>query len=518
MRGGWTSLLIFATAFWLLDASGALAEAATENACKNYVGVSNRIVMCVRGTLDSVTGVYYADFYSLVRRAIGGFLTLGIIVYGIMAAFGMLEKISRDTFMLVIKLAMISYFIVNTDEMYDTTLKVMDATAGIIVASTPGDGEIDTGSGSARVTCLNNMLEAAADNGTRVNAPWLGLDCIVDSVIGIKLPSGTGTTPAIGAEAAAEKAFNANLAGRGMSRGLLNFFFASMGTSIIGIILAVIGFIFIYSLMFLILKALFTYLMGYLGVAFMMIFAPIFIPLSLFRTTSEYFRKWVKLTISFALQPVLILIFITFSITAVDLAMFSGEYSVMYRLAGDASRAKNFNINTYLTDRKIVKPMAVRLVDIRTGRLSVENFRQEQQSINPGSIYIDCSQAVVSKNEEARRKCSESYAIRMWRDQVDWEQLAKQRMPEVIDPNDDQPNQPTTADARKARQLMREVIASTIFALLVVLIMNGLLSIVPAIANGLVGEELQTPNLVSSISRAGGFGSTINSLLSGGRR
>jgi hypothetical protein len=496
--------------------------------CSQYAGVTNRVVMCVRESLDSVAEKFFDGFYPLVRQAITGFLTLGVIIYGIMAAYGMLEKISRDLFMLAIKLSMITFFVVNVNLMYDALIGMMDEMATVVVAYTPGNGTVNDGSGEQEVTCLTRMVEASADADAGYSAPWLGMDCLIDSVIGIHIPtSASNITLSSGM---GKEYWNNNLEGKGMSRGLISVFFSSMSTSIIGIIIAIIGFIFIYSLMFLIAKALFSYIMGYIGIVFMMIFAPLFIPLALFRKTKEYFDKWLKLTVSFALQPVLILLFVTFSITAVDLAVFSGDYSIMYRLAGDASRQQGFSLPKYLHDNGIINKNSMTLAQIRTPGATPDEFTIEKGTYLNNDVNIDCSKKAMENSAARAEFCKQFYAIKMWKDQIDWDKAAQLRQPAVTVDSSATTTTTSTpatssaignASSAEGKQLIRELITATIFATIVVFVMNGLLNIVPVIANGLIGEEMQSPSLFAEVSRsAGGIrgpGSAISSMIRRGR-
>lgn len=524
--------LLMAAGLLLPDA--ALAQDTTsalkDTDCSQYAGVTNRIVTCVRTTLQDVmigdgsegSSSFFGDFYALVQKMIAGFLTLAVIIYGILAAYGMMEKPSRDAMMFVVKFAFVTFFILRVDWMYTELTGVMDTMGQAVVGFAPAQEGVEA---DRQSVCLREMVEATDANEADYTAPWMGMDCLIDSVIGINMVDASKT--AIGGDTSKEVG-NRLLDGTGLARGLLAFLFSSMGTSILGLIVAVIGFLFVYSMVFLIAKALFTYLMGYLGITVLMIVAPIFIPLVLFRKTKEFFDRWMKLVISFTLQPILVLIFITFSIMAVDYAMFSGKYSVVYRIAGEASKSSGFNLNKYLEEKGIIDKQSRVLAEYRTSRDAVADFTKEVEGMQIGRVTIDCSEAAITNNAQRKFDCQQATPIRKWTDSVNWKKMASARSPAVTLTAEE-----TTAcstdklddEACKGRQISREVLAAIIFATLVVFIMNGLVNIVGVIANGLVGEEFQSPNLVSVVSRGGAFSSSyskmtagINSLLKGVRR
>jgi len=491
--------MVCTMAVWFAAPSPAMAQATTTTPptkCSEYVGVTNRIVTCVRETIEAVSYKYYDQFYPYVQGMIAGFLTLSVIIYGIMASFGMLEKIGRDTFVLMIKLACITFFITNTDFMYENMVKAMDAAGESVVEFTPDSGPLTDQTNADNATCLKRMKEAiGATDSKNFSPPWLAVDCMIDSVIGIKVPTnGDGTTPTKGAP---DKWFNDNLDKEGLSRGVIGFFFSTLQSSVMGFMFAVIGFFFVYSLVWLIAKALFVYLAAYIALAFMVIFAPIFIPLILFRPTKEYFTKWAKLVISFMLQPIIILVFISFTIAAIDLALFTGDYSVMYRIAGDASRQKGFNLNKYLEEKEISKKVPSAPVQVRTGRTSADKLEKTVGSIFNDSTWIDCSKKVMDGDPKAKAACSQSYPVQVWRDSIDWKKLAEVRTPAVT---------PSGADVTPGQQISREVIAALLFAAVVVFIMNGLMRVVPNIVNDLLGDSFQSPNLFGAVSRNSGMG------------
>jgi hypothetical protein len=80
---------------------------------------------------------------------------------------------------------------------------------------------------------------------------------------------------------------------------------------------------------------------------------------------------------------------------------------------------------------------------------------------------------------------------------VDWEALATARSPAVT----------LEGDAKNAaQQISREVLAAVIFAGIVVFVMNGLLAVIPNVANDLLGDFRQSPNLGAIGGTLPGFG------------
>ncbi len=483
--------------------------------CARYAGLTNRIVSCIQDTLHGAASAYFDNFYTMLSRAITALMTLAIAIYGVLAAAGMIEKVGRDTIMLILKIAFIGFFVTHVDTMYDGYLPtgarsgvipMMDATARAVINFTPSSGEAAEADGTegktsfSQIKCLQSMIDAQKDADAGVPGPWIGIDCMIDSVIGIKVPPKTGV-PA----GSAVKAYNDNLrdADQGMSRGMLYFFFSTMQTSAIGLLFAIVGFIFVYGLIHLIIKALFIYIAGYIGITFLMILAPLFIPLVLFKQTKDYFDKWLKLVINFTLQPIIVLVFISFSISAVDLATYSGTYSVMNMIAGKASRDPGFSLNDYLVSNNVITRKATPVEQIKADDASKPSPAVTVATEAQGWIKklgrVDCSDPT---------KCDNSHMLDWWHDSVNWDNLAAARH----DPDVTMTDGATTA----GQQISREVLSAILFSGIVVFVMNGLLQIVPSIISDLLGDFGQSPNLFAVAGKlptsGGGLGGIAGSL------
>ena len=559
------SLIAVMAAMLMLSMNPAWAGGTPTNAtpqvsatCKTYVGLTNHIAGCVRDVLDDSTSKFFGTngngtpvppdsngnvgIYPLVSEAIAGAMMLSVILFGIMGSLGALEKIGRDSMMLLVKIAMVAYFSTNSDWMYHKVIETMDATAQTVVSYIPENGaavEAKTDGQTtdfSQITCLRAMMDAqkSSDPLKKNAGPWMGMDCVIDSVIGIKVdpsdalgvdPKANSATDIINGIEKKTGSFNDRLNGNdtGVSRGLMYLFFASYQTSIMGVILAVIGFIFMWGIAQLIIKALFIYLAGYIGIAVMMIISPIFIPLVLFQATRSYFDKWVKLVISFALQPIIILVFIAFTISAVDLAIFTGDYSIMYRIAGNASRVKGFSLNRYLADSSqgpdayeimtatnppghmnprqyhtAIETKKMSFAEVKTGSSATVPMLQNAVGGITGIASSKCTKTLITKDiaagspEKLKDLCARTYAMMVYSDTIDWDLLAARRgmAGPVV-----QFGAPYNDAKNAGQQLSREVLAAALFAGIVVFVMNQLLKVVPMIAYDLFGDYGQSPNL-----------------------
>jgi type IV secretory pathway VirB6-like protein len=292
-------------------------------------------------------------------------------------------------------------------------------------------------------------------------------------------------------------------------------------------------------IMFLI-KVLFAFLVAFIGLAFMIMLGPLFIPLVLFRATKTYFDKWVEFIITTALQPVLLLTFVTFATAAMDLVIFSGERSVYRTIAGSKAQQPGFNMNKYLMGDPKADPNNPGLYTVDgfiiknsgngmeiKGESSPLDLNQIRGSVH-GAYTANISDCIsrnigtpvprlngtsttapaappagaapaaggpslsnIGGTVNNLRDCSRTFIKSFVYREIDFQKLAEARNPAVnatLETGDS-----NVADA-KARQLRRELMASTFLAMVMMFLMNALMRIVPELTNDLTGSLTTTPN------------------------
>lgn len=510
--------LLLALALLLGAHEGVASSAETvPTNCNAYVGLTNKIAGCIRQTIDAGAGRFFAEIYPWLERTIGAVMTLAVIIYGILMSYGMVERIGRDSMILLFKLAVVIGFTANSPLLYNSAISMMDATSAAVVNFSPPSGTADNaGSDFSKNKCMKNMIEQQknSDPSKPITGPWLGMDCLLDSVIGIRMSDLPSTLKWFNDQ---QDSNSTTTPKEGMSRGYLFLFFSGMQSSVMGFVFAIIGFVFLYGLVMLIIKAFYTYVSGYMGIALMIIVSPLFIPLILFHNTKEYFDKWVKLTISFGIQPIVMLVFIIFSLSAIDFAAFSGNYSIVYRMAGNAARQPGFNMNDYLqaprlasgavdpanppaaTSKSIILKTPRTLATIKADSPKpVPVAGQDTQGIAKGAITTKCTkEAIAADTAGALKACAFGYPVKVTGEFIDWDKMALARG--IMGP-------PVTPDAGKTagQKIAGEVLSSVLFCAIVVFVMNGLLAVVPFMAYDLMGDFGQSPN----IGMAGGGGFT----------
>jgi hypothetical protein len=501
MRETWKPIILICiiAAFMLVQiapfsaayaAASPIAAAPTGNSmvanCDEYPGISNRIVQCIRATLENAGEKFFADFYPMLSRSVIAIITLGVVIYGVMMAAGMVEKIGRDSMVLLIKIAFVAYFVQHTDLLYDWVVDSMDS----------------LGASMFSFSNLNHPTASVCMAGKETI--WERLDCLIDTTIGIRDDSATSGVTGAGS---VEGSSNIELSGHGLTRGLIAFFCSALLSSVPGFIIGIIGIMFLYTMLFFMVQVVFTFLMSYMALMFLMMIGPMFIPLVIFKTTKQYFDKWVGLIISFALQPVIIIAFVSFAVAGIDVTVFSGEKSFVRAIAGDAVDERPFNLNQYIDSKggyveRDVGPKQY----AEDSRTTTENTQTIQGFAGLQTIG-DCGlRGSEEQMAERAQRCVEGWVVGISTHSIDWAVLAEARSPEVV---------MGEGVENKEEALMQELYASAILTAVMMFVMSALLKVVPQIANDLVGSYRQTPNAFSAATKWNWQGQAGNSMTQG---
>jgi hypothetical protein len=451
--------------------------------CDQYPGLSAKISGCIRNSIDTGAATFYAQIYPFLQRSIAAVMTLAVIVYGIMLAYGAVEKVGRDTYIVMMKLAAVAVMCSSSPWIASTVTGIMDGAAAAVVSYAPTGGTADNaGTDFSQSQCMKNMTAQSGNTNLKNIAPWLAVDCLVDTVVGIHI------TPQV-APANDAPWFNQQLdtdKNQGMSHSLMYLFFCCMQSSILGLIMAIIGAIFIYGLLILIVRCFFVYIAGYMGVTFLAIISPLIIPLILFKETKQYFDKWVRMFISFALQPVIMLVFLIFSIATIDMAVYSGTYSIYYAIAGTQSQQPDFDLNTYLTSKNIVTKKQKAMLDVKADSpLPVPQGTRDAGGTLNNLLFSKCTPDAIKKDPTLQQQCAFKYPISLTQTGIDWEAMASARSPAVV--------QGTATSLGQAES--QNVLSSLFFCLMTVFVLNGVLAVVPMIVGDLLGDLNQSPIL-----------------------
>ncbi len=233
----------------------------------SYTGINyedweftTKLVDCIEGTIRDAVLRMMDVISTEFGWVVSVLSTLVVMFYGVRTATGEKELLKR-TATLAIKLAFVALFMNMLPTVVDWVFAIFKELLALVVGGI---------------------------------SPWQRIDIFLGNLVGFG-PSILLLNGVMGLVGAA--AFSSNV-------GLTMFFFGIIG---------------ILNLLTFILSVIYTYLLAFLTIGFLLIFLPIMIPLGLFFYTERYFRKWVDIIVSAILTPVLLFAFLWMFIGVFDI-------------------------------------------------------------------------------------------------------------------------------------------------------------------------------------------------------
>lgn len=406
---------------------------------KDGVWLSEYIVTCVRTVVTEAFVKLVEGIYPAVEGSVRAGITLAVVVFGVMLASGLVEKTARDTFVLLLKIACILFFMqVSTVKwVFEVGLDSMDELTDLV---------FQFGKGSATGRC--------SDNETL----WDRVDCMLDTIIGIKDES-TGSAPGND---------------EGIERGLIHFFFSNMVSSGVGFIIGALGVYVMFSFVMALVKSIHTYLAAILGLGFILIFMPMFVGFILFKATKNYFDKWYRIAISMILQPVILFGFLSLMMIAMDKVLVSGDHSMLNTATG--GRCTNETISRcYENNGVFTNQTMSQFHDVADPAEVAAPHRQQVRGLVRAPSRPDVTMTEDSTAYQTLFRSTRSF------DAVDYERLAQ-----LMGASDD-------------TEAQEKLMLSTITLTLTMFVFLTMLNYIPNMATDLAGGIYEVPNLYQQV-------------------
>ena len=439
--------------------------------CDAQTGLTNKVVECISFAVRSAGDAFFSEFFTFLAVGIGATVTLGIALMGVMITAGGLERPSRDGIVFVIKVSIAGFVLGSMPQIYDMVLAIIQ-----------GFMEVVTNFSNANFALAHCEPPATL---------WDRVDCMFAILIGY---DGNGIPK--------------------LSSGMTGFFFQSLGAGVQGTIVGIAGLYVIIKMLFGIVKALFVYLFALIGLVFMMMIGPIFIPLILFRAGKQYFDHYLKVIISLVLQPVILFGYLVFMVIAIDALIYSSDVSLMKQIAGDgltdtayqvdnpATGVKRFDLGKYIAMKnedvknaggalcgKDDEDNVITLVNDNFASRAYIDKKQDEpatavKAITSMPLFPSTAVRLVDKAMDDK-KDDKTLGIELFKKEetLNYECLAKVRTPAL----------PSSAGSGGTMGEYMSIKMLIMAAMMFVLV--SMLGYIPTMANDLAGGLYQTPDL-----------------------
>ena len=291
-------------AFGLFSEANAAVNLTGNTACMASAVFQNSVtpiaMYCVKNAIGVAIEIYFEGIKFYVMPIVYAMITLSLVIYGIKLMSAQVQDVTKETMTILLKIGLIIYFITSWRDYYPTFFLAIDYLNGILNNVISSSSETCSPGLSGSFPAIDTFGNAAPNRNATVSAVigtpasyalWFNLDCLMGRLFG------SGDT--------AKYALNVSM---------VAVLGAAIFSGAFGFMLFLVGVTALLAVFFVIARSILTVMMAYISLAFAIILAPLFIPLFLFKQTTQYFLKWVHLIFNGIIQPVFIMGFLMFSL------------------------------------------------------------------------------------------------------------------------------------------------------------------------------------------------------------
>jgi hypothetical protein len=258
-----------------------------------------RLVFCFA---DAPDGLLYNITQSLIALLKPYYLAIyaplimfATAIFGWKMATGGLRSLPKETFLFAVKLGAIVFFLAEFPAIHALVLRMVQGLAEIPSNALAGFSDI-------------------CNFGPGVRKPnlWAQFDCLFGKLTGV-----TVANPNPGSPVSA-----------GLFMGMFGYILSYVFLPGWGAAIVMAGVSFIFALFGAALRAVNTYFMAIIAVSFLLLLAPIFVPMILFGATAARYESYLKTMIGYMLQPMILFLFMGIMMVALQFALFQGPGSL----------------------------------------------------------------------------------------------------------------------------------------------------------------------------------------------
>lgn len=271
-------------------------------------GLITKLIVVIKAGLEHIVLDTMLDkVYTMWEPVIGMILLFAVILFGIKLISGAVSSPWAEIPVTVIKIMFVMEFTRNMHEWVPLFFDITEDLMGVVSQAFEGMMDID----------CSEFMAGVDVSGFGVNPemarPWLIIDCLFIQFLALAL-------------------------GGSAISALIGFLVSTAVSGHFGIVITFAGISAMTGLLFSVLRVGYMFAASMMSLAFAFVISPFFVPLLLFDATQQYFDKWLKLTISFILQPVLLMAFVIFMAIFMNEILYRGDFSICQALSADPTQ------------------------------------------------------------------------------------------------------------------------------------------------------------------------------------
>ncbi len=293
-------------------------------------GLTIRLIPCIRDTITFAISSVLQPFSEFLSDTIRITFVLAVAIWGILLLAGNPIHVSQNGLTLALKIGAVIIFTDNFGGMYPVLLDALEEMLNILAAP------VTNPAGSTGITvwrdtgCVIGNFQASEQN---IMTVWNILDCYIELFIG--------------------GIFSSSFITATVYKGIIGFVVGMLFSGTVGTFIALLGFYMIATAIFTIARTVYIFITAYVAFSFVVFISPLFIPCILFATTKDLFDGWLRLLITFLIQPIFLFGYLIMFLVALNITIFNGHHSLYYAIAGKESEKTDFKIGDWLGSNNI---------------------------------------------------------------------------------------------------------------------------------------------------------------------
>lgn len=281
-------------------------------------GLTARLIPCIRDAVIYASANMIIPFNEYFSGMLSAVFTLAIVTFGVSIMLGNSAGLTRNGFVLLIKIGAIIWFYKEFPLMYPKMLNALEDILNILARPLSTANPPIFWKDAA---CTIPNFQASEQN---IMTIWGITDCYIELLIGGIFSQAT------------------------IASGLIGFVVGCALSTSAGLFIALLGIYVIIMALLTIARATYVFLTAYIAFSFMIIISSIFIPCILFKSTKRYFDSWLEITISFLIQPIFLFGYMVMFLVAFNSTVFNGKHSLYYVISGHNAQDLNFKLGDWL--------------------------------------------------------------------------------------------------------------------------------------------------------------------------
>ena len=254
-----------------------------------------RVVLCVKTGLRTALDVYLVSLSAYFKPIVFAVITLAVALFGVRMAIGD-SQLTPKAFLFLAKIGLVLMFTNNFGDMAPAVFGIMEDMLNIVTST---------------------MMQPSSHCTAGANPElvlWDRLDCLLGRILGF------GPTVAL-------------------YSGILGLVGMAMFSGTSGLMLFGLGISAIFAVLIMIFRAVYTFLLAYSAVTFLIVISPLFIPMILFQPTMRMFNGWLDQLVSAMVEPIVLFAFMAFFVVVFEGMVFGGPSSLTEILGPDFTHA-----------------------------------------------------------------------------------------------------------------------------------------------------------------------------------